>query len=1135
MYVPYSKQGSMKIRGIIIRFFVCITIIALTCPAYAQSWKDLKDRSIEFYEAGKNDSAIFYGKLAMQVTIQSFGKNSTVYGDDLIRLAGFYQGKGDYVNAEASLLEAVSVYKIAMGADNRYYAITLNTLAAFYTSIKKFDKAEALYTQSLAIVKNAMGDDHPEYANTVSGMAEMYEPMGNNAKAEILFIEALAIRKKALGTDHPDYTSSLYDLGSLYYSERAYVKAEPIFAELLAIIKKNFGVASQQYVLALNNLGMVDEFTGNNTNAEQLYLEAIDICKKGNKTQHPLYVSSVYNLGHVLMSMGEYSKAIPFCEEALSLQRTLLGTENADYANTVNMLALLYQHTGNNAKAELLYVEALSIRKNLFGPESDSYAEFLNNLSFLYTAMGNYAKAMPLSIESLAICKKVPGTEHPHYAIALNSLAFLYKSQGDYANAEKLYLESLALRQKLFGSENAEYASCLNNLAALYVDMGEQGKAEPMFISALAIRKKVLGVEHPDYGTSLNNLARFYQIKGSYTKAEPLYSEALENTKKSLGMAHPDYAQSLNNLGTLYSEMGNYEKAEPLFIEGKKVTLQNISKNFSFLSEQEKERYMQTVTADFEYYHSFLMQYQRLKPSVSAEAYNIELATKGMILSSGIQLKQAIISSGNPEAIATFDKWNGLKTILAHLYSIPVAQRKLNIDSIENLANDCEKKLSRLSTSFRQGELLAQADWKSVQQALGPNEVSIEFASFRFYNHTRRTDTTQYIAIVLRKRDAYPSIIKLCRQTQLDTLLNRSGNTNSSFISGLYRGGHTLSSGISNAERRQLYKLIWRPLDSLLRPGDHIYYSPSGSLHQVAFAAIPVNGDTLLSDRYQLTQLNSTAALLQPVLVLDKKDLSIAAFGGIKYDASVTELLDSAPKANQLIASRSLPDGSRGSTWTYLPGTLNEINSIDSLTKAFHVPATIYRGTSASEETYKNNRLGRSPAIIHIATHGFFFPDPEKENKGIETLTDDKQEFRTSVNPLNRSGLLFAGANHIWRGESLPAGLEDGILTAYEASNVTLSNTQLVVLSACETGLGDIKGSEGVFGLQRAFKAAGANYLMMSLWKVPDSETAEFMKEFYQSLFSGRSIEQAFSLSQTVMKNKYRKDPYKWAAFVLVR
>ncbi len=239
---------------------------------------------------------------------------------------------------------------------------------------------------------------------------------------------------------------------------------------------------------------------------------------------------------------------------------------------------------------------------------------------------------------------------------------------------------------------------------------------------------------------------------------------------------------------------------------------------------------------------------------------------------------------------------------------------------------------------------------------------------------------------------------------------------------------------------------------------------------------------------------------------------------------------------NIQMVSRSLPDGSRGSTWNYLPGTLKEINSIDSLAKLFQVPATIYRGTAALEETYKNYGGGVSPAIIHIATHGFFFPDPEKKFKSsLGSLQDDKQEFRTSANPLNRSGLLFAGANHIWVGETLPPGLEDGILTAYEASNITLSRTELVVLSACETGLGDIKGSEGVFGLQRAFKAAGANYLMMSLWKVPDSETAEFMKEFYHALFSGQTIEQAFSLSQRVMKNKYRKDPYKWAAFVLVR
>jgi CHAT domain-containing protein len=178
-----------------------------------------------------------------------------------------------------------------------------------------------------------------------------------------------------------------------------------------------------------------------------------------------------------------------------------------------------------------------------------------------------------------------------------------------------------------------------------------------------------------------------------------------------------------------------------------------------------------------------------------------------------------------------------------------------------------------------------------------------------------------------------------------------------------------------------------------------------------------------------------------------------------------------------------------------------------------------------------------SPRYVHVATHGFFFPDPEKNYDNMSMTMGNEQfiVFKMSDNPLNRAGLLFSGANTVWTGGERPEGLDDGILTAYEASNLNLWNTELVVLSACETGLGEIKGSEGVFGLQRAFMAAGANYIIMSLWKVPDKETSEFMTKFYEGLFAGQTIPEAFNTTREYMKNKYRNEPYKWAAFVLVR
>ena len=263
-------------------------------------------------------------------------------------------------------------------------------------------------------------------------------------------------------------------------------------------------------------------------------------------------------------------------------------------------------------------------------------------------------------------------------------------------------------------------------------------------------------------------------------------------------------------------------------------------------------------------------------------------------------------------------------------------------------------------------------------------------------------------------------------------------------------------------------------------------------------------------------------------------------YGGIKYDADSTDLKQTIPlyaiNTNKE-KTRSIPDDlTRSGSFSYLPGTEAEIETIEKQAKKTQNQISVLSGIKATEESFKALNGQASPSVLHIATHGFFFPDPKDDKRdSIQRMFETSAKvFRESDNPLFRSGLLFAGANIAWKGKSIE-GIEDGILTAYEVSNMYLPNTKLVVLSACETALGDIQGSEGVYGLQRAFKIAGVQNLVMSLWKVPDAETAEFMQLFYKNMFAKQSISDAFYHAQTIMKNKYRNDPYKWAAWVLVR
>ena len=298
-------------------------------------------------------------------------------------------------------------------------------------------------------------------------------------------------------------------------------------------------------------------------------------------------------------------------------------------------------------------------------------------------------------------------------------------------------------------------------------------------------------------------------------------------------------------------------------------------------------------------------------------------------------------------------------------------------------------------------------------------------------------------------------------------------------------------------------------------------------MYKISFAALAVSSTQVLSDVYELQQLNSTALLINTANnVLTVKD-SLFLYGGIRYQADSAELAAAVLKySNRPV--EFLPAVARPSPlhYNYLPGTLAEVDSVAYAAGRAGFYSEALTGSSAVEESIGRLDNGGSPAVLHIATHGFF--NPANQVKGLDKLNV------SAIDPLRNSGLLFAGAQDRLDGKIL-ASHQDGILTALEISTMHLPHTRLVVLSACETGLGVVQGSEGVYGLQRAFKMAGAGYLLMSLWDVGDWETAQFMKLFYGQLFEQRPIEQAFLWAQQKMKNSYRLSPEKWAAWILVR
>jgi len=464
---------------------------------------------------------------------------------------------------------------------------------------------------------------------------------------------------------------------------------------------------------------------------------------------------------------------------------------------------------------------------------------------------------------------------------------------------------------------------------------------------------------------------------------------------------------------------------------------------------------------------------------------------------------------------------------------------------LEEKATLLERELVKGSQEFSDFKNPQNISWEDVKNKLKPGEAAIEFISFDFYDK-EWTDSLLYCALLLKHDSKYPEMIQLFEEKELENYISVSSMKNDAdMVAMLYgdsRGVGSVNTNTYISYADSIYSLIWRPIDSLLKGIETVYYSPTGLLHTLSFSAVKYDDQQLLSDKYDLVYVSSTANIANPSnSTVNFTSGNVALYGGLQYDISSEKMLAESMLYRQsenidLMAynrSYTLTDSSRGGSWGYLKGTFLEAENIEKRLKKNQVLTTFYQGFEGNEESFKSLAGNNSPEIIHLATHGFFFPDPEKEKNKNEIITSaEKLVFKESDNPLIRSGLIMSGANLAWNGSEVPEGVDDGILTAYEVSGMNLFNTKLVVLSACETGLGDIKGSEGVYGLQRSFKMAGVDYLIMSLWQVPDRETSEFMTLFYKHLLKTENIREAFSKTQKKMRKKY--DPYFWAAFVLI-
>lgn len=1099
-------------------------------PDYALSLNNLGEL---YSDIGDYKKSEFYSLQSLAIRKKTLGLEHPDYALSLNNLGNLYSKLGDYQKSELYSLEAMAIRKKILGVDHPDYAISLNNLGALNSTVGKFKKAESYYLESSVINKKVFGPEHTTYALSLNNLGHLYSDIGDFGKSETFYLEAMRIYEKVKGTDHPQFALALNNLGMLYLEKGDYKKAESFLLESSVVYKKAFGIKNTDYSLSLNNLGRVYSEMGYHSKAETYYLEALAIRKETLGNQHPAYATSLNNLASLYLAFGEYKKAETYLLESFAICKKVFGTEHPDYAISLNNLGEFYYEVGDFKKAESYGLEALNVRKNVVGMNHPHYAVSLGNLAKIYYTMGDGKKAESFNLESLAITKRIWGTEHPGYAIILNNLGVFYANINNYEKAQSFHLQALNIRKKIFGNEHAETAQSLDNLGAYYLKTNDYAKSETSYLAALAIRKKIFGVEHSNYALSLNNLGALYLTIGDYKKSEPYFIQSNDIFKKVLGIQHPNYALSLNNLGLIHYQAQNIPLSFAYLNEALSITNKNTELNFKFLGEQDKTKYLKTISFNYDLYRSVF--YSSFPESITEtiKFYDNELQNKGQVLISSLRIKNAVFKSNDSRLVATWNQLAENKRQLAKIYSLPKDKYPDNTGLIEEDANKLDKKLVNEFYEYRFLSEKLQINSNKIKENLKHNEAALEFISFPFYSAAGTTDSIIYGALLQRSEYIRPKFIFLFEEQQLSKLLKKEvGKSDQSFINDLYK--------IKDGDN-QLAKLIWQPLDSLLIDVKTIYAAPAGLLHKIALGAIPTAEGVSISTKYGLRIVGTTGDILhiKEDFISEKSIEEAIVFGGINYDIASSKPLDFTSISTNNISTYVPTDSTRGATgkWNYLKGTLNEAIEVADGFKMQKVKTHFYSDSTATETLFKNMPVSAN-RIIHIATHGYFFPDiVRREEDGLQLLQMQEQTaFKSSENPLLRSGLIFAGANPSWTNSHyVSTATDDGILTAYEISNMDLNSVKLVVLSACETGLGDIKGSEGVFGLQRSFKLAGVKNIIMSLWKVPDEKTRELMQSFYQFCFSGKSISEAFNAAQDKMRITYPASPYYWAGFTLLQ
>lgn len=905
---------------------------------------------------------------------------------------------------------------------------------------------------------------------------------------------------------------------ALYYYNLAIIRTDSALVTFQGF-KLMQGALICQKIHAMHSIGSVELNRGNIEKAQEKLKQSFELIRKEQKSDYDYetirklsFAEGTYMniMGLVFREKGSLDSSEYYLHRALRIRENL--NDSIGIAGTLNNLGLIAEQKGAFFKALDFYHGATEInqKKNNLSWLASNY----NNLGSVYQELGETEKAIRYLERSIEI-KKILGNKIGT-GISLNTLAVLYKDIGSYEKAQEFVSDAIRIFSEL--NHKSYMVRAKLNEGNILLRQYNYGEALKVF--------NEVAYFHENAGNSLglaesyNNIGTCFEYLNNYSKAMEYFKKA-ETISKEKGYMNELLSHYIN-IGKVYSKLNKQDSAGHYFQKAKIVSENTgvmskllildghlikhyvlarnsegvvksaamlinrlpsfLTNTFSYLSQSDKEQYLQSLSIVQNTMNVASVKFSKSKPELAGLMFNNVLLKKGILLSSTTDVLRKICMANDSSLTGKFEEWRKQKK----MYSGLSDQKKIDkstLDSIGKSIDLMEAELSSLSGIFSKTKDFFGKKWDDIRKILKPGEAVIEFVDVNA-EPEMGFDSTFYYALIITYQCKYPQLVRLCSETELQKTISGSGK------------------GFNPQTCMKLYFLVWKPLEKYINTCDKIMYSPNGLLHKVPFASLFDKNNKPIFLKYEMHHFLSLRNLFRGKPTKNNKE--IALFGGIDYGSNST--------------------GS-GSYWKYLPETEKEVDLIAEKALAHSWKCDAKKGTFATENEFISTAEKSNHSIYHIATHGFYFSKKDTFEKNCTN------KFKCSANPMIRSGLVFSGANSDWDAANSFSS-NDGVLTGYDLSGIYFSSAKLVVLSACETGVGEIYNDEGVIGLQRAFLMAGVEKLIVSLWKIPDKATREMMELFYDNYFDTLDIFTSFCRARKQMSLNYPPEIY--GAFILL-